>query len=393
MTNDTNTLNGALQELGETIADNLVSMGVVDADASDGLTTLAGKILTIEPSIGGLDLDTAITLTSSSASITLGGSVVLTSKLTASYDDETLVNVDLEGVLTGATVSFMDGNTVIGTDVTDSNGVATYTYTPAATGTLSLKAVFAGTDNFDDCESSAVTVSVIAVPDSISLSADKSVLSYYDGESATLSATVLDANSQPCSGETVEFFNGSTSMGTATTNSSGIATKTYSSTGVGDVTFTAEVGNLVSETYSLEDCTYYNPTQSSGTKTFNVPLPSTFTLTYILKQGASNYSSPYLDIGDSTNNRMLVGQYARAGGNGLIVYKTSSTTYAYSTNIPTNQENIISFTYDGTNYSYSLNNGTPLVVEDKGVTLTKLIHQEGATTQSNYIKNIKIKPL
>ena len=270
--NDTSTLNGALQELGETIADNLVSMGVVDADASDGLTTLAGKILSIEPSIGGLDLDTAITLTSSSASITFGGSVVLTSKLTASYDDETLVNVDLEGVLTGATVSFMNGNTVIGTDVTDSNGVATYTYTPAVNGTLSLKSVFAGTDNFDDCESSAVTVSVIAVPDSVTLSADKSVLSYYDGESATLSATVLDANSRPCSGETVEFFNGSTSMGTATTNDSGVATKSYSSAGVGDVTFTAEVGNLVSEIFVVEDC-FFN---GLNTDAFTIPANTTF---------------------------------------------------------------------------------------------------------------------
>jgi hypothetical protein len=34
-----------------------------------------------------------------------------------------------------------------------------------------------------------------------------------------------------------------------------------------------------------------------------------------------------------------------------------------------------------------------MTVSDAGVTLTKLIHQEGATTSSNYIKNIKIKPL
>ena len=46
MTNDTSTLNGALQELGETMASNLQAKGVT-ASASDGLTTLAGKILTI----------------------------------------------------------------------------------------------------------------------------------------------------------------------------------------------------------------------------------------------------------------------------------------------------------------------------------------------------------
>ena len=52
MSNDTSTLTGALSELGETIAANLVTKGVTGATASDGLTTLAGKILNV-PSGGG----------------------------------------------------------------------------------------------------------------------------------------------------------------------------------------------------------------------------------------------------------------------------------------------------------------------------------------------------
>ena len=46
MSNDTSTLDGALQELGETMAANLTTKGVT-ASASDGLTTLANKILDI----------------------------------------------------------------------------------------------------------------------------------------------------------------------------------------------------------------------------------------------------------------------------------------------------------------------------------------------------------
>ena len=46
MTNDTTTLNGALSELGETLATNITSKGV-SASASDGLTTLANKVLQI----------------------------------------------------------------------------------------------------------------------------------------------------------------------------------------------------------------------------------------------------------------------------------------------------------------------------------------------------------
>lgn len=47
MPNDTTTLNGSLMELGETLATNLTTKGVTGASASDGLTTLAGKILNI----------------------------------------------------------------------------------------------------------------------------------------------------------------------------------------------------------------------------------------------------------------------------------------------------------------------------------------------------------
>lgn len=156
MTNDINTLNGALRELGETMAANLTTQGV-PSTYDEGLTTLAGKILDISPGPG-----------------------------------------------------------------------------PTPT------------------------------PASITLSADKSVLSYADTESAVLSATVKDASSQVMSGVTVEFWNGSTSMGTATTNSSGVATKTYSSAGVGDVSFTASVGSLVSETYAVEDCIFYDSCTSNA---------------------------------------------------------------------------------------------------------------------------------
>lgn len=52
MTNDTTTLNGALAELGETMATNISAKGVT-ASASDGLTTLASKISQIQTGGGG----------------------------------------------------------------------------------------------------------------------------------------------------------------------------------------------------------------------------------------------------------------------------------------------------------------------------------------------------
>ena len=277
MTNDTSTLNGALQELGETMAANLVTMGVTDASANDGLTTLAGKILDIP-------------------------------------------------------------------------------VTPAGP--------------------------------TLTLTADKSILSYADSESAVLTATYSDG-----AGEIIQLYDGNdVLLGTMTDQNDGTYTYTYASAGAGDLTFKAKLGSLVSETYSLEDCTYYNTTvYTTSPATLNIPLPSHFSLEYVLKQTDSSKSVPYLDIGDSTNNRMLVGQYARAGTNGLITYTGSQTNYPYSSNPTFNQENTINFTYDGTDYTYWLNDLTPMTVSDKGVTLSKLIHIEGG--YGGYLKDIKIKPL
>ena len=140
-----------LEDLGELMADNLVTMGVTDATASDGLTTLANKVL------------------------------------------------DIQG-----------GGTCI----------------------------------------------------SVELRSDKSILSQTHSESANLTAIVKE-NGTVKSGATVEFFNGSTSLGTSTTDSDGIATKTYNSTGVGDVSITAQSGGASSSPYIIEDCQYNSNTEKT----------------------------------------------------------------------------------------------------------------------------------
>ncbi len=53
ITNDITTLNGSLMELGEKLATNLTNKGVT-ANASDGLTTLVGKINNIPTGSGGV---------------------------------------------------------------------------------------------------------------------------------------------------------------------------------------------------------------------------------------------------------------------------------------------------------------------------------------------------
>lgn len=264
---ENNTLNGALENLGELIATNLSAMGVVSANTSDGLTTLVGKILDIEPSINGLNLDTSITLQSSESTITTGNTIRLSATLKASYDDTTITNVDLEGILTGATVQFLDGSTVLGTGVTDTNGVATFNYkVPQSTGTLTLRCKFLGTDNFNACESSNINVSVVEpVVTSISLSASKSILSKYTSESSFLTAIVQDQFNKPIPNQTVTFKRGTDTLSSVATGSTGEATYNYVSTGGGDTSITANAGTLSDEVI-IEDCIYFSPEERIFTK-------------------------------------------------------------------------------------------------------------------------------
>ena len=108
--NDINTLNGALQELGETMADNLVAKGVT-ASASDGLTTLAGKILDIQT--GGSCYHIAFSEASYTA---VGGSATLEIYLQENYAPKS-----------GATVTVTGSDSSVYNGITNTNGIASVT--------------------------------------------------------------------------------------------------------------------------------------------------------------------------------------------------------------------------------------------------------------------------
>ena len=109
-------MNGALQELGETMADNLVAKGVT-ASASDGLTTLAGKILDIQT--GG----SCYHIEFSEASYTaVGGSATLEVYLQENYAPKSSASV---------TVTGSDGSVYNG--ITNSQGIASVTVSNIST--------------------------------------------------------------------------------------------------------------------------------------------------------------------------------------------------------------------------------------------------------------------
>ena len=355
----------------------------------------------------------SVGLSVSSGSISVGESVVLTAEVLSAGEPAV-----------GETVSFYDGTTLLGTDETDSDGIATYTasslgvgshsltaealdksssavtvtvnkltstitisvpstgtvgtsYTVSGTlvptsgsvklyengslkdtltvssgsfskaitqsneGTYSYYAVFEGSSTYSSVTSSTGSIVVSDVPPvpvvtSVSLTGDKSILSYADSESATLSATVLDSNDDPMEGVSVEFFNGSTSMGTADTNSSGVATKSYASSGVGDVSFTASVGTISSETYGLEDCLYYSDGMTKITTNWAKDTSVTGRTIYKLLTAYNTDVELTFKLQNSIPSNFIVG-FGDTGGSPtywskLVYYRSNGTLYAVADN-------------------------------------------------------------
>ena len=296
MTNDTTTLNGALTELGETMADNLVSMGVSGADASDGLTTLAGKILDIDT---GLDFNTNITIDSSDDFCLPGSSITFEAKLTATSDDA----IDVNAVLSGATVKFKNGNTVIGTATTDSNGIAYYTHTFNTIDEYSITAIFEGTDDFDACTSSSTTV---IVNYDLSILSDMDIISYDDSDVANITINLHEENAgipDKIIEYEIKYDSIVISSDSDVTDNIGNIHLTYPSRGIGEITITASYENI-EKTYTIYD---------------------------VLKYDNGKLLSDYNDIWSLTSGASLV-----RADSGTILSETTSSNVAASTSISSN---------------------------------------------------------
>ena len=289
MVNDTTTLNGALSELGETLASNITAKGV-SASASDGLTTLANKVLQIT---GG------------------GGS-------------------------------------------------------------------------------------------SIPLSANKSILSYYDSESATLTATYE-------TGATMELYNADTmtKIGNFTENN-GTYTYTYNSTGDGNINLLAKVGSEMSDPITIEDCLFYG----INTNAFTIPSDTTFSSDGTKITATTNTSGEKIvyfnhDFNQDDNFIYEV-EVAQLGTVQSMAMVWNNTSY-YGGQSNTNSG--VAFAYMGSNVNYNHNwqVGDKYRVEREDELTSVYVNNEQITSQSKsysstfkvgfyinrsrtqYYKNIKIK--
>jgi sugar lactone lactonase YvrE len=156
------------------------------------------------------------------------------------------------------TVSFFDASTLLG-QAAISGGFG-YTYYPGlAIGDHSLTAVYGGDGYNAPSTSDPTTVSVQGTATQTALSVGSTAVSI--GAAVRLTATVTSTNT-PLTVGTVTFFDGTTQLGTANVNGSGIATFTTPGLTSGSHSFTAVYG--ATGTYSGSTSAAVTVTTSGG---------------------------------------------------------------------------------------------------------------------------------
>ena len=254
----------------------LLGTGVPNAS---GIATLATTALPV-----GTDSVTAVLAADSNyASVTsnlqpetvskVAGSDVLTTSNATPSDGQSVTLTDtipvVNGVAPTGLVSFYNGATLLGTGVPNASGVATLATTALPVGTDSVTAVLAADSNYASVTSNVQpeTVSKVAGSDVLTTSNATPIF----GQSVTLTDIVPVVNGIAPTGK-VSFYSGTTLLGTATPNASGVATLATTALPVGADLVTAVLAadsNYASVTSNLQPETVSKATGADVLTTSN----------------------------------------------------------------------------------------------------------------------------
>lgn len=176
-----------------------------------------------------------------------------------------LITVTNSGIGTPTgTVTLMDGSNTVGTATLAANGVATFTTASLPAGTHALVANYSGDPENTNANSAAMSQVIQLRPSTTSLS--NSLATATDGQTVTLIA-VVEATGPATPTGAVIFTSGSTTLGAANLNASGVAT----------LNLTPGVGNLNAVAVYQGDGLYASSTSPSTSVT--VTTAAHFTLT------------------------------------------------------------------------------------------------------------------
>jgi protocatechuate 3,4-dioxygenase beta subunit len=213
---------------------------------------------------------TTISLGTSATETTVGTSITLTAMIAPSA--------------AAGTVTFYNGTTSLGS-ATLSSGTATLTVTFSTAQIASLTAAYSGDSSYASSTSSAITVTIDAKTGTTSSSTALSV-----STTATTVGTsiILTAQVTPSAATgTVTFYNGITSLGSGTLNSSGIATLTTSFSSAQTASLTAVYGG--DTTYASSTSSVVSVAVTASGSSCGTAIPAVTEGPYWVSDSASGY--------------------------------------------------------------------------------------------------------
>jgi hypothetical protein len=174
------------------------------------------------------------------------------------------------GIATG-TVTFTDGGTAIGTGTLNASGVATLTTSTLAPGAHTIVANYPGDGKASASVSTPLTISVQELTTVAVTSSANPALTLAP---IVLTATVNNAGVGVPTG-TVTFTDGSATLGTATLNSSGVATLSLASLAAGNhaiqASYAGDTNNFASVSPALSQAVQLRPTTTAVSSTQTNP--------------------------------------------------------------------------------------------------------------------------
>jgi hypothetical protein len=253
---------------------------------------------------------TTTTLLSSINPLVAGKSVTFTATVSSLASSRT------------GTVQFLNGTALLAT-VTLKSGTAKYTTSQLPPGTDAITAVYSGDSN-NSGGSSALVNQLVQAPTTTTLTSSPESSAY--GQSVIFTGVVTSSIGPPSDGETITFKQGSTVLGTGTL-SSGVASVSVSTLGVGDKAITAVYGGDANFTSSKSEVlsqvvgvAMTTTTLISSANSSNYKQSVTFTATVVSQFGSTVTGSvTFMDGATKLKTVNLSGGTAKYATSTLVV--------------------------------------------------------------------------
>jgi hypothetical protein len=286
------------------------------------------------------------------------------------------------------TVQFLDNGNPVGSPMTLSGGVATYSTAALTAGTHTITASYGGDTNFVGSTSSALSQQINQATTTTTLSSDHNPSTY--GQTVTFTATVSPSTATG----TVQFLDNGNPVGSPMTLSGGTATYSTAALTVGTHSITASYGgdtNFVSSTSSALSQEVDRAATTTALSSDHNPSAygQTVTFTATMSPSAATGTVQFLDNGNPVGLPMTLNGGVATYSTAALTVGTHSITASYSgdTNFVGSTSSPLSQEVDRAPTTTALSSDHNPATYGQTVTFTATVSPSAATGTVQFLDN------